>query len=317
MRKQKKITEVQRIKARAKPWDEGGDHEGGGIWKMVYADFATAMMAFFLILWLSSTASQAQRDLLADYFNPVSVSRANSGADGALNGRSTDTIGSLTSPAGRQERSYPVASPPVVAKVGTERRAPYVSGAINGSGAAGENQGDTRADGEAFDRIEEAIKVALEKSARLRGLARNVIFERDVDGLHIQITDDRANSMFLSGKAELTEPARDLFRLVGSALVRAPHHVRVTGHTDGEPYRNPSYGNWELSADRANAARRAILDGGLAEARLFTVEGRADTQPLNPDDIYDIRNRRVEIVVLASVPDALGLYVEPPRTRDR
>ena len=306
-------TEPVRIKTRAKPWVAEAEHEGSsGIWKMVYADFATAMMAFFLILWLATTASEAQRDLLADYFNPVAVSRANSGADGALSGRSTDTIGALTSPAGRQERAFPVSSPPVISRIGTERRAPYVSGSINDRSAATE-AGPSGADEARFSEIENAIKLALENSARLRGLARNVIFERNIDGLHIHITDDRANSMFEKGRAALTQDAESLFKLVGKALARTPNYVRITGHTDAERFSGERYGNWELSADRANAARRSMGEGGLAVNRIYSVEGRAESYPLNPEDIYDIRNRRVEIAVLASVPQALDLYTEPTR----
>ncbi len=292
------------IRIKVKRVEAHADEAHGGVWKMVYADFMTAMMAFFLVLWLATTASQAQRDLLADYFNPVAISRSNSGADGALDGRSVDTIGALSSPAAPQERAFPVASPPVIAELGQSDAPPTTKETRPNTDQKRPAGGEDAASKRAFDQVEERIRESLATDPRLTGLARAVVFQRRIDGLYIQLTETEAYEMFRPGSDLLTDRASSLLRAVGGALHLTPHKVRISGHTDASPYKraNDDFANWTLSSLRANAARTALSAAGVPNERIDGVEGLADTDPLNSDDLTDPVNRRITIAVLRKVP---------------
>ena len=293
----------------------GGHEEDAhtGIWKMVYADFMTALMAFFLVMWLATTASEAQRDLLADYFNPVSVSRNKSGADGVLGGRATESQGALSSPDGPSDTSLPVAAPPVIAELGEQNRPPHVGVEMRPqqtdptrefSGSTGDTERQLRA-------LEEQLRIALTRRSDPTNLRDVIVIERKIDAVYIQIADDEAFSMFDTGRARLRPEAERLFETLGEVLRTVPHTVRLTGHTDGAGFRNLGGGgrdNWELSASRANAARRVMVRAGLSPDRIEAVEGRADQELLIPEDPLDPRNRRITVSVLANVSPSSDLF---------
>lgn len=264
------------------------DEDNHGNWKMVYADFATAMMAFFLLLWIGAVSSDEQRDLLADYFNPAAVSRGNSGANAPLAGRSVDTIGSMTSPAARGETAFPVASPPALTDFGS----------ANGS-QAGDNDS-------AFDRIERDItQILLETGGR--DLLEAIAFRQTEDGLLIDLIDTPDRPMFASGRAALTEDAKLILSAATNALKRAPNELRLTGHTDASPFAARDYDNMDLSVDRARAVRWALVEAGLSPDRIVRVEGegdRAAIQTFNPDAP---QHRRVSIAVMRRPSRDLGL----------
>ena len=298
-----------------------GSHEEDahtGIWKMVYADFMTALMAFFLVMWLATTASEAQRDLLADYFNPVSVSRNKSGADGVLGGRATESQGALSSPDGPSDTSLPVAAPPVIAELGDQNRPPHVGVEMRPqqtdptrefSGSTGDTERQLRA-------LEEQLRIALARRSDPTNLRDVIVIERKTDAVYIQIADDEAFSMFDTGRARLRPEAERLFATLGEVLKTVPHTVRLTGHTDGAGFRNPGGAgpdNWELSASRANAARRVMVRAGLSADRIEAVEGRADQELLIPGDPLDPRNRRITVSVLANVSPSSDLFFSADR----
>ena len=270
----------------AKPaGDDGGD---AGIWKMVYADFATAMMAFFLILWLANTASDAERDLLADYFNPIAISRDKSGSDGVLSGRANDISGAQTSDKASSSEPSPLSSP-LNARVsaGGSDDSTEITGQIGG--------------GDGLAALEQRLQVALEQKVDPLGLTDVVYIERRDDAVYIQIHDDPAFAMFGAGQAELSERAQEIFTTLGEVLRTIPNVVRIAGHTDASGFRATGRGNWELSSERANAARRVLEQAGLQRDRIEAVEGRASRELFIPARPEDPRNRRITISVHANV----------------
>lgn len=286
--------------------DDRRDGARSGIWKMVYADFTTAMMAFFLVLWLASTASEAQRDLLADFFNPVSIAREKSGADGVMGGRSADTEGTSISDRG-MDTDRLVAAPPVVANFGTESDPPFVGVEMT-----------PQDESETFDASQDAsMQMRLDEiTAQLRLLLDSlpdddkfmdvIIIERRPTDIEIALSDQFDWSMFERGRADLTPEAQQFFRKLGLYLSVVPSAVRIAGHTDGAGF-NRGGSNWELSAGRANAARRAMESGGLNPDRIVAVEGRADRDLFNRDNVLDARNRRITVNILATVTPSSDL----------
>jgi len=292
-----------------------GGHEEeahAGIWKMVYADFMTALMAFFLVMWLATTSSEAQRDLLADYFNPVSVSREKSGADGVLGGRATESEGALSSPNGPSQTSLPVAAPPVIAELGDQNKPPHVGVEMTPqeadptrkfTGSTGDTEKQLKA-------LEDQLRLAFSRRTDPDNLRDVIVIERLSDSVTIQIADDDAFSMFDTGSARLRPEAEALFETIGAVLTTVPHTVRLTGHTDGAGFRSRGRvaDNWDLSASRASAARRVLERSGLSPDRIEAVEGRADRELLLPDRPLDPRNRRITISVLANVSPSSDLF---------
>ncbi|GGY50706.1 OmpA family protein [Parvularcula lutaonensis] len=272
----------------AKKVDDDGANSG--IWKMVYADFTTAMMAFFLILWLANTASDAERDLLADYFNPISISRDKSGSEGVLSGKTNDSNGSQTNDSADSQQAVPVAA---AATTQTDTGPSALEDLSVGSGESGADDG--------LAALEQKLRVAFEQRVDPLGLNDVVYVERRDDAVYIQIHDDRAFSMFDVGQATLTPQAQQLFVALGEVLRTVPNVVRIAGHTDASGFRNSARGNWELSSERANAARRVMESAGLQADRIEAVEGRGSRELFVPARPEDPRNRRITVSVHANV----------------
>ncbi|MEO1656250.1 MAG: OmpA family protein [Pseudomonadota bacterium] len=269
---------------------KGGDDGGNpGVWKLVYADFVTAMMAFFLILWLANTASEAERDLLADYFNPISVSRQQSGSDGAAAGQANAEEGSQTTDNADSDEQLTVA-------VAQSNSVPtdYLESSV-GTGSSGADDG--------LKALEEKLQIAFRQQVDPLGLNDVVYIERREDAVYIQIHDDEAFAMFEAGSSQMSPRARELFATVGAILRNVPNVIRIMGHTDGNPFSGSAgvRGNWELSADRANSARRVMESAGLQTDRVEAVEGRATREPLVPSRPNDPKNRRITISVHSDV----------------
>ncbi|MEE4211520.1 MAG: OmpA family protein [Parvularcula sp.] len=271
----------------AKASDDGAN---SGIWKMVYADFTTAMMAFFLILWLANTASDAERDLLADYFNPISISREKSGTEGVLSGKANDAQGVQTNDRAESEQPLPMGS---AMETMTVNGPSSLEDTSVGSGESGADNG--------LAALEQRLRVALEERVDPLGLNDVVYVERTADAVLIQIHDDRGFAMFEKGAAELNEEASAIFAALGEVLRTVPNVVRIAGHTDAQPFQRNERGNWELSAERANAARRVMETAGLQADRIEAVEGRAAREPFVPSRPEDPRNRRITVSVHANV----------------
>lgn len=269
-----------------------GGHEAhhGGAWKVAYADFVTAMMAFFLLMWLLNATTEEQRSGIADYFSPVSVSDSSSGGGGVLSGQTVSREGALVDDRARIGMTLEMPAPPEPE-----------SGRGDGDESAGEAARRQRVAEEdaRFDEAVEKLFDALRARSDLEELESHLMVDQTPEGLRIQIVDEEDSSMFDSGSAAPRPRTEELLRMVGEAIADLPNDLSVKGHTDSVPFRGENgYGNWELSADRANASRRTLVAAGLDPARVHQVVGRADQDLLLPDDPTNARNRRISIILL-------------------
>jgi chemotaxis protein MotB len=279
---------------KVKKGGHGGHH--GGAWKVAYADFVTAMMAFFLLLWLLGSTTDEQKQGIADYFAPTSrASTSNNGSGMMLAGRSMDVQGVMNSSA---SSSFTIALAPPASRADEDPDAEESEEVDIGKALAEREE-------EMFRQAEEALRQAIQKTPDLKELAENLIVDRTEEGLRIQIVDRDGVSMFSLGSAIMQGKTRTLLAKVAEVVRKLPNRLAITGHTDATPYRGGSgYGNWELSSDRANASRRALVESGLPDQRIARVAGRAALEPLIADDPSSSRNRRISIVLLHRSKDA-------------
>jgi len=296
----------------------GGGHHGGA-WKVAYADFVTAMMSFFLLLWLLNVTTDVQKRGIADYFDPSIASRSISGAGGVLGGVSMGPIGAQSTPSSRPNLSPAIESlrQPSDGDEGTQNGAPAKTDKEDAEGADQGNLHEKPVDqiteaelqqrlaekeNKQFAAAEFALRQAIQDVPELKSLADNLIIDRTPEGLRIQIVDQDKRSMFPLGSAQMDDSAQKLMALVAQVVQKLPNKVSITGHTDGTPYAfGRNYGNWELSADRANASRRELLNDGVPMERIDKVVGMADRDLLDPNDPRSPRNRRISIVLLHQV----------------
>ena len=269
----------------------GGHGHHGGAWKVAYADFVTAMMAFFLLLWLLNVTTDEQKEGIADYFAPTFAASDTSGGSGIFGGQSP--FESDTKIAAAQPFGFVVDKP-----VGQES-----------SGEPSElSQEDAErlvadAEEEKFEQAEEELRQAMEDVPGMQELSENLIIERTPEGLRIQIVDQEDKPMFPLGSAKMYERTQKLIGLVAKVIEKLPNKIAIAGHTDATPYRpGATFTNWELSADRANASRRELEKHGIDTSRLFRVSGKAATDLLVPDDPQSARNRRISILLLRETP---------------
>ena len=319
---------------------EGGHH--GGAWKVAYADFVTAMMAFFLLMWLLNATTSEQRRGLADYFSPsATISRNTSGFGAIFGGHTPNDDGTLASDRGaisimnadvkptfdveEDDSDTPASAASMPNDQGgvlTRRAQARKSGGAasvpaqkpaedpqQAAAKATEAQLRTelaRKEKVAFDAAAKQIKDEVAKDPALADLARQLAVDITPEGLRIQILDEEKQAMFPTGSAVMSDRARALLLKVAPVLMKLPERLSITGHTDGTPYRGGDRSNWELSSERANATRRMLTDAGVPEARVQTVSGRADRDPLLPADPMAAVNRRIAIVVLRDTAPKKG-----------
>jgi chemotaxis protein MotB len=276
------------IKRRQAPHEE----EHGGQWKIAYADFVTAMMAFFLVMWLLSSTTEAQKDGIAQFFNASSVLDLPAG-NGVLNGGTSIMAGGVS----RQD------SLTTVSDGGLREDSQGGETANNGEAA----QAASGQDGGLRDPIErqrfEAMKAEIERQITapdgvLREFTQNLQIEMTPEGLRLQIFDRDGAPMFAPGATEPTPRLNRILQVLGSVLATVPNAVVIAGHTDGQAFSRGAYGNWELSSDRANSARRVLEREGVRAARMYRVEGKASVEPLLQEAPDDPRNRRIAITVM-------------------
>lgn len=275
---------------------KGGHGHHGGAWKVAYADFVTAMMAFFLLMWLLNATTEEQRKGIAEYFEPtpIEISTSESGAGGVMGGISISPEGAMKSDKTPLE---PTTSPPttsVSAEINPDEAA---KNAEELSQKALEAEIAAREDRK-FEEVKKEIMSKIEESD-LKELSKNLKIDMTPEGLRIQIVDQDGSSMFPSGSSKPFEKTVKLLSLVAEIIKTMPNQVSVRGHTDGVQYgKGADYTNWELSAERANASRRVLLESGIEEKRVSNVVGKADTEHLNPQDPLDPQNRRISVVLL-------------------
>jgi chemotaxis protein MotB len=288
-----------------------GGHDGhhGGAWKVAYADFVTAMMAFFLLLWLLNVTTDVQKRGIADYFDPtISIKSTSSGAGGILGGAAIGRPGTMS-----VNSATPAIAVPVPAMRQPEDGEEGEQAGDTGE-AAEKTQATTPTDAEAekqlaakeekqFAAAEFDLRQAIQDIPELKNLAENLMIDRTPEGLRIQLVDQDKSSMFALGSADMAEAAKKLMAQVGQVVQKLPNKIAISGHTDANPYQQGrNYSNWELSTDRANASRRALLQAGLPVDRIAKVVGMADRDPLFPKEPLSPRNRRISIVLLREAP---------------
>lgn len=278
-----------------------GGHDGhhGGAWKVAYADFVTAMMAFFLLMWLINATTEDQRTGIADYFSPTTISQSSSGGGGMLSGQTLSTEGALVDDRAPVAMTMQIPAPP--------SESDDDSGDDEGGGPDDEEALRQQAEEEAenFDTAAGRIRDSLSLNPELEELSRHVEIDETEEGLRIQLVDRADGTMFESGGTDPLPRTRELLTLVSEAVADMPNKLSIKGHTDAIPFsRADGYSNWELSADRANASRRVLEEAGLGSDRIAQVVGRADQDLLVPDDPAHPRNRRISIILLREAPSA-------------
>ena len=283
--------------------DDGHGGAHGGAWKIALADMMTAMMAFFLLMWLLGASNADQRKSVADYFKPTSQSNVTmgklAGSDGMLGGSSViDTDGFPFQ--AKQTNMLNMVTPR--SQGGPTENDPSPQGADSKeSGQDGDpgKKGKEAANQANFDKMEKEIKEAMAKNPKLDNLKDQVQFARDKDGLRIEIIDKADFAMFGLGSTNMTPRAQALLAEVGKTLASMPNKVAIRGHTDSVKFANTDgKNNWALSAERAEETRKIIEKKGIPDSRFAKIEGVADTAPYNPNDPKDPRNRRISITVM-------------------
>lgn len=271
----------------------GHDDEHGGAWKIAYADFVTAMMAFFLVMWLLSSVSDQQRRGVAQYFNATSIMDLRSG--------NSVMDGSRSVLNGADSQMVPISTTKQDTPPGDDDPALVVHSAAVDT----DNEGQLAGAGSGADRVEtqrlDAARAELDrmtKSGELKNLSDNISVQMTPEGLRLQIFDRDGEAMFAAGATEPSARLQAILSALLPVLKGAPNEMIITGHTDGQPYDKGGYTNWELSSDRANATRRFLQLQGLPAKRIFKVEGRAAADPLLPASPDDPRNRRIALTLL-------------------
>jgi chemotaxis protein MotB len=286
----------------------GGHH--GGAWKVAYADFVTAMMAFFLLMWLINTTTPEQKRGIADYFSAQSISQTTSGAGGVLGGTISGKSGAQ---AGGSIAITPKNSPPQNSqKSSTQDDKNHKGGSTDAEGTspASQVQSDQHLEqalpssrNEDFATAAESIRQAMQDMPDIAALSRQVIVEQTQDGLRIQLVDQDQRPMFAPGTAQPMPYTRKMLDAVAKVIDRLPNRISISGHTDGEAFRGPDgTTNWELSAARANAARAILNASGVNPDRIYEVAGKAGSEPLLPEDPNASANRRITILLMKEAP---------------
>jgi chemotaxis protein MotB len=290
----------------------GGHH--GGAWKVAYADFVTAMMAFFLLLWLLNAVTEEQKKGIAAYFRPTLAVQNTSATFTILTGQAQpmdDMSGGASQDSEEESEDQAMQQAPAT---GEGDRPQQLEGEKPDIGAGNEpapGKGDKPVDLEEaekavaaneqkqLEQIKEDIKNAIQEDPALKELEKNLKIDQTEDGIRIQLLDQEKISMFPSGSATMNPRSKELLEKVAEVVKTLPNKIEISGHTDAKPYvGGENYTNWELSADRANASRRVLVAAGISPDRLTMIKGRADTDPFVKSDPFDPQNRRISIVLL-------------------
>ncbi len=266
---------VKRIK-------KGGHGHHGGAWKIAYADFVTAMMAFFLLMWLLGSTTKGDLNGISEYFKtPLKV--AMQGGSGS--GDSSSVIPGGGKDLTRKEGQVRMADDPAVTKKSYN---------LTAAKAEMERQETLR-----LQQLKEKIEEKIENNALLKKYKDQLLLDFTSEGLRIQIVDEQNRPMFALASSSLQPYTRDILREIGVVLNEVPNRIGLSGHTDSTPYfTDAGYSNWELSADRANASRRALIAGGMQESKIMRVVGLGSAVHLDRKDPFNPINRRISIIVM-------------------
>ena len=275
-----------------------GHGHHGGAWKVAYADFVTAMMAFFLLMWLINTTDPEQKRGIAEYFAPASVSATSSGSGGILGGTSLGDDGAKSS-----------GSQSVISQLAPEAPddAPQDAGQSQNLAAASEaalRAEIARREAAEFASAAESLRQAMQSMPELAELSKQLIIDQTPEGLRIQLVDQEGRSMFENGSARPNPRAQLLLRAIAKVVNQLPNRISITGHTSAVAgsSRASGAGDWSLSSARADASRLTLQGAGVNADRVYSVAGKAGSDPLYPDDPSLAGNRRIAIVLLREAP---------------
>ncbi|MFY8030377.1 MAG: flagellar motor protein MotB [Devosia sp.] len=280
---------------------KGGHGHHGGAWKIAYADFVTAMMAFFLLMWLISMTTPEQKQGLADYFAPASISPSQSGAGGVMGGTALDSTGAKMAGSSSDERKSVTTS----ANNQTGSEEANIGGRAGTEAEASESSRTdlSSSEDQVFHSAAASIRQAWQAMPDITQIRDNLVVEETKDGLNIELVDQEGRPMFPEGSKYPFEATRKAIAVIAPILQQLPNQISISGHTAaGSRYENPRYGAWELSSDRANVVRGILSEFGLKEDRIDAVAGRATAEPYFPNDPYLAANERIKITLLYESP---------------
>jgi len=265
---------VKRIK-------KGGGGHHGGAWKIAYADFVTAMMAFFLLMWLLGSTAKGDLNGIAEYFKtPLKVAMAGGSGSGDANTVIPGGGKDLTRQEGQLRKGE---NDPVTKKSMRAAQAEL-----------------EKAEKARLEELKKRIETAIDNSPTLKQFKNQLLIDITSEGLRIQIVDEKNRPMFALASAQLQPYTREILREIGKTLNDVPNKISLSGHTDATPYSSgeKGYSNWELSADRANASRRELISGGMDESKVLRVVGLSSAVLLDKEDPFNPINRRISIIVM-------------------
>ncbi|MBI5042187.1 MAG: flagellar motor protein MotB [Gammaproteobacteria bacterium] len=289
---------------RIKKHGHGGHH--GGAWKVAYADFVTAMMAFFLMMWLVGSTTKEQKAALSEYFTAPSEVQGSSPQPTSHptpvqgpGGASTSMIqfgGSLNL---ETERAKKLKVEPGEAKAGKEKDDKAKDGKTASVDAKSAEQIARELEQQRLEQLKAELNAAIHASQAMAPFKDQLLIDITPEGLRIQIIDEENRPMFDRGSMHLQSYSTDILGEIGKIINGVPNKISISGHTDATPYAGtPDYTNWELSSDRANAARRALISGGMSEDKIARVVGLSSAVPFYKQDPYAPSNRRISIIVM-------------------
>jgi chemotaxis protein MotB len=268
----------------------------GGAWKVAYADFVTAMMAFFLLMWLINTTSPEQKRGIADYFAPASVSQSTSGSGGILGGTALGDQGAKSDGSQSVVQQLAPQTPDKTKDAGKSSTAADADAEKAIKDAAAKKEADE------FQSAAQSLRQAMQDLPELAELSKQVLVDQTPEGLRIQLIDQEGRSMFDPASAKPNDRARLLLRAVAKVVNQLHNRITVAGHTSATAAGAKGGDDWALSAARANASRNILQEAGVQADRVYQVSGKANSDPLYADDPTLPGNRRIAIVLLREKP---------------
>ena len=283
---------------------------GGSAWKVAYADFVTAMMAFFLLLWLLNATTEDQKQGISNYFEPVGAISGSTGSGGLVGGISATDPGPIEEPGQTSSREVTVRSQVVTVKEKDEEQGDPASQTKTPNR---ENLPNNSDEARQLDAAKAAIRRSMEEIPELLELFNSLSAEVTEEGLRIRLMDRDEHPLFEKGGTDLNESGKKLVKTVSEVVMRMPNNIQITGHTTSDDGALPSTGsNWDISMGRAYSGQRALVALGLKDRRILSVHGRANRVPLDPKKPDAAENRRIEITLLRMKPEIAPEDLVPP-----
>ena len=276
----------------------GGHGHHGGAWKVAYADFVTAMMAFFLLMWLLNTTSPEQKQGIADYFAPASISSSTSGSGGILGGTSLGDDGAKAD--GKMSVIQQMA--PEAPKETDKDGQSAASANLDSASEQALRDALAKKEQDSFASAAQSLRQSLQEMPELAELSKQILIDQTPEGLRIQLVDQDGRSMFKENSREPNDRARILLRAVAKVINQLPNRITISGHTSASSAGKRADSDWALSAGRADASRQILRGAGVDEDRIYQVSGKANSEPLYADDPTLPGNRRISIVLLREKP---------------